>query len=88
MLNFKLKKLHLLDLELTSHGNSCTSTEHAHPSYAQIALQMSLTHLSQVGAKIQCPNSTPMCMHSLSLPCGHGQGRLRSNWDIVQPTVC
>ncbi len=60
-LTSKLKKLHLLDLQLTSHVNSCTSTtEHAHPSYAHIASQLSLTHLSQVGAKTQCPNSTPM----------------------------
>lgn len=42
--NFKLKKLHLLYLELASHINSCTSKEHAHhPSYAHTSLQMSLT---------------------------------------------
>jgi hypothetical protein len=56
---FKLKTC--LTKPRTSHLDACTSMEHA-----QIILQMSLTHLSEVGAKISCPNCTPMQSHFLT----------------------
>jgi len=58
-LNFKLKTS--LPGSRTSHLDACTSIEHAYPSYVHIVLEMSLTHLRQVRAKILCPNPMPMC---------------------------
>jgi hypothetical protein len=58
-LNFKLKTS--LPGSRTSHLDACTSIEHAYLSYVHIVLDMSLTHLGQVQAKILCPNPMPMC---------------------------
>jgi hypothetical protein len=38
-------KTSLIGCSSTSHPDACTYMEHAHPSYAHIVLQMSLTHI-------------------------------------------
>lgn len=44
----------------TSRVNTSISIEHAHPSYAYMVLQMSLTKIGSSSTKILCPNPAPI----------------------------
>jgi hypothetical protein len=83
LLDYGKFKLHTKSFSYPTSGiNASIFMEHAHPSYAHMVLQMSLTQIGSSSTKILCPNPAPMWSLFPKAGANKCKQNLDSNYDI------